>query len=252
MGACAFAGVFILVCFFIITIHLFFSTNTHSYFYNGAIDIYMSFHINITSCKFLHNGPVAVNKRQQYRGHSGGVSIGYDDDHYSESGTNITSIPQKRGIYISGCTFHNNTSDPPESSFASEILQAYLFTGRGGSISVLFNATFNVNISIENTTVNESFAESFGGGMYVAFTGNAHNTVTLNQMEFIRCQCPNGPGGFFMASIFSNNVHKISDTLEVYNSEFIDNHSKGGGGIYFYVDRKRALPAVAQLFACIA
>lgn len=201
----------------------------------------MCFHINITSCIFQHNGPVAAIKLQQYRGHSGGISIGYDDDYYFQAGTDPATIPNNTGIYITGCKFYNNTSDPPQTTLTSDLLQAYRFTGRGGSISILFNATFSSDIYVRDSVVERSFAGTFGGGIYLAFTGYAHHTAVFNKMEFIKCTCLSGPGGLFLVSLFTNNVHEVSDTLEVYNSRFIENYSKGGGAINYSVDRKTNL-----------
>ena len=192
------------------------------YFAQGALDIYNCHTALISDCTFEHNGPVSVIKSEQYRGHAGGLSVGYHREGM------LSSRPQLR---VERCTFRNNTSDPLASiqQTTTQLLQQFAFTGRGGGCAVLVNPSFPSNATLENCLFKENFARTFGGGLYVGFDGELDHRVVLNRIRLIRNKCSSAAGlavGFFAGS---NPIENVS-SLFAYNSEFIENQAGFGGG----------------------
>lgn len=72
-----------------------------SYFYQGALDIFNCIKVQVSNCVFAHNGPATIIKTDQYRGHSGGLSVGYNYQQRSSSTLEVT---------LSDNWFCNNTA----------------------------------------------------------------------------------------------------------------------------------------------
>jgi len=177
----------------------------------------------VTNCTFEHNGPVSVIKRGQYRGHAGGLSVGYCQDQM------IVARPQLR---IENCTFRNNTSDPEASlqQTTTQLLQRLAFTGRRGGCSIPISSSFPSNVTVENCLFEENFARSFGGGLYVAFDGQLDHQVILNRIKVVRNNCPMAAAGLAVGYITGSTAGSVS-SLFAYNSEFIENQATFGGGV---------------------
>ena len=195
----------------------------HRYFFQGAVDIYNSPFVTVTGSTFEHNGPVAIVKNESYRGHSGGLSVGYNDIAEREGGL----------IQISNCTFRNNTSNPSAAvqQSTTQLLQRFVFTGRGGGCAITVNSTFNLSASIESSYFEENSALSFGGGLYIGFSAYSPHTVTVMRSRFVNNSCNSSAGGLqfgFIEALTS------SITLILESSEFIQNSAQFGGGVHLF------------------
>ena len=170
-------------------------------------------------------------------------------------------MPDVRGILISGCTFRNNTSDPQESGSlisTSDLLEDLLFPGRGGAVAITINTTFAFNASIEDCVIENSFATSFGGGVYLAYSGFAPHATSVNRTTFVNNRC-DGPSGGLQLGFVEGSVGGLR--LDVYNSEFYDNVGQFGGAMQLVANGechihhntmgfKKACVAVTLLLQC--
>ena len=195
---------------------------TCRYFTQGALDIYNCQTVLITDCTFEHNGPVSVNKSERYRGHAGGLSVGYHQEGI------LSSQPRLR---VERCTFHNNTSDPLASiqQSTTQLLQQGVYTGRGGGCSIIITSFSPLNGTLEDCVFEENFAHSFGGGLYITFDGQLDHLLVLNRVRLVRNSSPTGGG--LVVGYGSFKLDSVS-SLFVYNSEFVENGAEFGAGVY--------------------
>ena len=135
---------------------------------------------------------------------------------------------------VSGCVFRNNTSNPASElvQTTSEIVQSMLFTGRGGGCTFPINPVYSLNATIEDCLFERNFALSFGGGLYVAFNGREHHTVTLHRVKFVQNQAPTAGG--LEVGFIRGGIPGADNKLLAYDSEFIENKAKQGGGVFFF------------------
>ena len=197
---------------------------TNRHFFQGALDLFNCDFIQVTDSVFEHNGPTSILKQDQYRGHAGGLSIGY----------NNISVSFGPVAYVSGCVFRNNTSDPTSDlvQTTSQLVQFSIFTGRGGGCVILINSLYSLNATVENCLFEQNYARYVGGGLYVGFNGLEHHIVTIHQVQFMRNQAPTA-GGLEVAFNSGGNLG-ASNRLEVYDSNFTENIATFGGGVNIF------------------
>ena len=135
---------------------------------------------------------------------------------------------------VSGCVFRNNTSNPASElvQTTSEIVQSMLFTGRGGGCTFPINPVYSLNATIEDCLFERNFALSFGGGLYVAFNGREHHTVTLHRVKFVKNQAQTAGG--LEVGFIRGGIPGADNKLLAYDSEFIENKATQGGGVFFF------------------
>ena len=192
------------------------------YFFQGALDVYNCFFIQVTNCTFEHNGPTSIIKQDQYRGHAGGLSLGFHE---------IATAPV---VVVAECTFLNNTSDPTSElvQTTSDLVQSSRFTGRGGGCAIPINPLYSLNATVKDCHFERNRANSFGGGLYVAFNGKENHIVTVRRVRFVRNSAPTA-GGLEVGFVSGGNLG--ADTrLLAYDSEFIENDASFGGGVFFF------------------
>ena len=168
---------------------------------------------------------------------------GFDDDHYSSNGTDPDSVPDVRGLQISGCKFRNNTSNPQESGkvvTTSQLISDFIFSGRGGALAIIINSSFAFDMRIEDCVVENNFATSFGGGIYLGYSGYNTHTTDINRILFTNNNC-DGPSGGLHSAFIEGGGNGFTVTLNVYNSEFYDNEAEFGGAIFLFSNRKFCL-----------
>ena len=188
------------------------------------MDLYNCDSIQVTNSVFEHNGPTSIIKQDQYRGHAGGLSLGYN------------KIPVSPGpvAVVSGCVFRNNTSDPTSDlvQTTSDLVQSSRFTGRGGGCAIPINPRYSLNATVENCLFEQNYARSFGGGLYIAFNGLEHHIVTIRQVQFLRNRAPTA-GALEVGFVSGGNLG-ADNRLEVYDSTFTENSATFGGGVFFF------------------
>ena len=211
----------------------------------------MCFQVVVTNCTFEDNGPVTVFKQEQYRGSAAGISIGYDDNHYTDTGTPIDTVPDGAGsVLITNCTFQNNTHTPitDQQVNTHNFFSRYVFPGRGGALSVTVNSSFPFNANITGCLVENNLAQSFGGGFYIVYSGYSEHLTVVNNSRFASGRAQDGGGGgLVVAFVEAGRRESFNVRLEVYNSNFADNSAVFGGGIFFLAGRKSACTQVDSL-----
>lgn len=180
----------------------------------------------VDNCTFEHNGPVSLLKKEQYRGHAGGLSIG-------------TEVEEQRDdlsvcFTIKNCLFQNNTSDPPANLTISttQLFQAFLFPGRGGGCSILMNTSFPANSTIEDCVFENNSANTFGGGLYLGFSGYSDHIIFVNRTRFERNR--SGTAGGLQYGFLEGVEQEVDIRLLVQDSEFVENSAVYGGGTFMY------------------
>ena len=188
------------------------------------MDIYNCPTVAVRNCTFEHNGPVSVTKPQPYRGHAGGLSLGYHQEK--------TLLPGPYAI-VSHCVFRNNSSDSLANIQSStQLFQRFLFTGRGGGCAFTINPVYSLNATVEDCLFEDNFARTFGGGLYIGLNGYSNHTVVVNRVKLVRNWTPLASGGLDVGYLNSDALD-ATNSVFVYNSEFIENHSGSGGGVHF-------------------
>ena len=184
------------------------------------MDIYNCPTVAVRNCTFEHNGPVSVTKPQPYRGHAGGLSFGY----YPET------LPGPHAI-VSHCVFRNNSSDPLTNlQSTTQLFQYFLYTGRGGGCAFIINHVYSLNATLEDCHFQDNFARSYGGGLYIGLNGHSNHTVIVNRVKMVRNWTPLAAGGLEVG----HGEDAVLESVFVYNSEFIENYSGRGGGVYVF------------------
>ena len=103
-----------------------------------------------------------------------------------------------------------------------------VYTGRGGGCAILTNPSLPLNGTLEDCVFEENFARSLGGGLYITFDGQLNHLVVLNRVKLSRNECRLG-GGLIVGFAIGSNAENVS-SLFAYNSEFVKNQAKFGGG----------------------
>ena len=169
---------------------------------------------------------MSIIKLEQYRGHAGGLSVGYHQDKV------LATRPQLR---VEKCNFRNNTCDPLAriQQSSTQLIQRLAFTGRGGGCSIPINPSLPLNATLEDCLFEDNFARTIGGGLYVAFDGQLDHTVVLNQVRLVRNFCPSTAGGLEVGFLSGSAAGSVS-SLFAYNTEFVENRAAFGGGLYLF------------------
>ena len=79
----------------------------------------------------------------------------------------------------------------------------------------------------------ENFARSFGGGLYVGFDGNLNHTVTVSRVRLVRNECPGAAGGLEIGFVQGADPYS-TNRIFVLDSEFVENRAGFGAGTYFF------------------
>ena len=166
---------------------------------------------------FEHNGPTSVIKEEEYRGSSGGLSVGFN------------LVPTAPVVIVSHCLFRNNTSNPSSHIIqtTTDVVQFSRFTGRGGGSSFLINPLLSLNATIEYCIFEENFAISFGGGLYITLFGNQQHNFNVRQVKFIKNYAPTA--GALVLGIRKEGFQEAENKFLVYDSIFIENEAVSGG-----------------------
>ena len=190
-------------------------------FVQGALDIYNCVTVNVTFCLFEYNGPAAVVKTDNFRGHSGGLSLAY------------SSLASSARFSVRNCNFSNNTADPSSlgnQRTPSQALQQRIFTGRGGGLAILIRGTDPVTGSVDNCIFTDNRARSFGGGLYTVQSGLSNHTINVSDSLFIGNSAETGAGGM-LTGFIDGGGSRNSNKLIAVSCTFLRNMSPHGGAI---------------------
>jgi hypothetical protein len=202
------------------------SNSSFSFFTQGAIDIYNSPSVSITSCDFFHNGPVYIIKTQEYKGHAGGLSVGYNY---------MDELSVHPSVSITGCTFFNNSAEVDESFTTTQVLIERVFPGRGGALSLLINSITMVTMNVTYCNFINDFASSFGGGVYTILDGLSNHIITFQSCDFVD-NLSGRHAGALQIGFGQNGNEDFSNRVVARDCRFLGNQAEYGGAVYvFYI-----------------
>ena len=198
-------------------------------FREAVLDINNSAHISITNSNFSNNSGTG-NVLLPYRGNTGAVAIGYNNN---GSYIFVTSP----SISLQNCSFTNNRANASTQSFltSSNIVAQGIITGRGGALGLLINESFhNVTALITDCQFINNFASSFGGGVYLVLNGmGTQHYVTMDNCEFRNNTGTLGAGAIAVG-YHTNGERDLVTTAIIKNCCFIGNHGEAGGAILIF------------------
>ena len=166
------------------------------------MDLFNCQNIDVQNCLF-HNCSASVGKAQ-FRGNSGGLSIGYHTTTH-----NPTRQPL---VHIQNSQFTYNKANLPSSVNSTEqvspALNDHYYFGRGGGIGIFIDETFaNITTEIEDCLFIGNYAKSFGGGLYLYTDGNeTQHNFTIRRCNFTNNMAGTNFGGGLQVSMLVHNL----------------------------------------------
>jgi len=183
--------------------------------------------LSVINCSFINNTASAQYLFRSYEGNAGALSYGWNNL--------LLAHQSAANVYINYCTFYNNSARGRVRDFnpSTDALEARTFTGRGGGIAVVFNATSNVTVTIEHTKFEENFANGFGGGLFILIDGiSANQSFNIFNNTFLSNTARFGGAAIFFGYLSSISNTDISSVI-VNDCWFIRNHRGFVGAISF-------------------
>ena len=190
----------------------------------AALEIYNSETVSITNSHFSNNTGSGIIL-QPFRGNTGSVAITY----FNSSRSN-----QNPDIKVINTTFINNSVYAKLSyRFSSRTFFRGLLTGRAGGLGVfIYEIYHNVTIHVDGCTFHDNYAQAYGGGMYILYSGrNSHHTGAVSNCEFNRNTGDLGGGGFIIA-LASSGLVGAPHILNIKDCYFKSNRGNYGGGLF--------------------
>lgn len=194
----------------------------------SALDIFNCLQTEIVASTIQDS--VAKGQKLQYRGNSGGISLGFFH--------NRSSAAENHSVRLHNLTIRNNRALLPANNFNKQqidlALNDHFYFGRGGGIGVFIDETqVNVSIEVLNCTFINNFADSFGGGMYFYVDGDStHHQFVTKKCLFKGNAAGNGSfgGGLQVAFLIRNNNADPTECI-FEDCTFINNSAAFGGGL---------------------
>ena len=178
--------------------------------------------LSVINCTFTNNTASAQHIFRSYEGNSGGLSYGWNNL--------LLEQQSAANVYIYNCTFYNNSARGQVRSSTSAV-EALKFTGRGGGIAFVFNATSAVNVTIKHTMFQENSASVIGGGLYILFDGiSVNQSFNIHNNTFLSNNARFGAAGIVFAYLSSISPTDVS-IISVRDCCFIRNHGGFIGAI---------------------
>lgn len=182
--------------------------------------------ITVNRCTFTNGTSLGIGT-QQYSGNSGGLAIGYNDQPLPPHVQATTPV-----INITRSSFTYNKAKATERFVhtVSDVISKRVYNERGGAIAVYMGASnYSVDITVNDCTFEENYAQNSGGGIYMFLTGasNAHR-VTITETRFIRDKARDG-GGLEITFSSPDSVSNPNVVL-IRNCNFTENTGTFGGG----------------------
>ena len=202
----------------------------HSNFVAQPTDIFNCWNVDVTNCRFYNSNASTPN--DQYRGNSGGLTIGYHSNSSLSGLSNGTPI-----VTVSSCRFYKNRAFFPTQTHSTSrdinfaLNNRYYFARGGGFGLVLDDNYYNVTATITNCTFDSNIASAFGGGLNMIINGaNTKHNISIVGCTFQNNYSGRFGGGVVIAFLLSNEESGPSQ-LTVNNCSFINNQAEYGGGI---------------------
>ena len=145
------------------------------------------------------------------------------------------------GVIIDNCVFLNNSCLTRNNRL--DAIATGTFPGRGGALAVLINSTFNFDVTITNSIVQDSQALYFGGGVILSLSGYSSHVVTIKNTQFINNVCFSTGGALVVGYLERSDSEEIR-RMEIHDSLFDSNRADFGGGFFLYVDSEWYIMAI--------
>ncbi|XP_065919889.1 uncharacterized protein [Dysidea avara] len=189
---------------------------------HGSVNIFNSPTVIVKNCTFLNNTATSYFTRQPYQTNAGGLSVGYNDRLVTRP-LNIINIT------ITNCTFTNNHAG--HASSPNEVQQQRIFSGRGGGLSIVVNATTVVQCIVNDSLFVNNSAENIGGAVYFSISESStlHQLYMLRNNTFTMNTAPVG-GGYFFANLVVPEEGFYQGII-LHTCVFINNTATIGGGV---------------------
>ena len=206
---------------------LFLSLLVHSNFVAQPTDILNCRHVEVINCRFYNSNASTPN--DQYRGNSGGLTIGYH--------SNISDcLSENPTVTVNNCRFSRNRAYFPTQRLSNSDVNVALnnryYFARGGGIGLILDDDYcNITAIITNCTFDSNYALAFGGGIYINLNGkNTHHNISVIGCMFSNNFSSRFGGGLLAEFLLANNKIEPSQ-LMVNNCSFINNQAQYGGGV---------------------
>jgi len=189
---------------------------------HGAVNIFNSPTVIVKNCTFLNNTATSYFTRQPYQTNAGGLSIGYNDRLFTRP-LNIIDIT------VTDCTFINNHAGRAASP--NEVQQQRIFSGRGGGLSIVVNATTFVHCIVNDSLFVNNSAENIGGAVYFSISESStlHQLYMMSNSTFIMNTAFIG-GGYFFANLVVPEKGFYQGII-LHTCVFVNNTATIGGGV---------------------
>ena len=182
--------------------------------------------VTVTDSVFEHNGPVAYTlKRDPFRSHSGGLSIGCN---------NLSLADAPPSITVQSTIFRNNSALPSAQLIqtTSQIFTATIFTGRGGALGLILNhSQASISARFESCSFVGNAANSFGGGTYILFGTLSTHEVTVSNCTYLENWSRFGGAGLF-GGFFGTGFANSFSFINMSHCLFEGNVAVQGAGSY--------------------
>eukprot|EP00731_Ephydatia_muelleri_P019249 Em0012g74a len=168
------------------------ANSNFSNFVAQPTDIFNCWNVDVTNCRFYNSNASTPN--DQYRGNSGGLTIGYHSNSSLSGLSNGTPI-----VTVSSCRFYKNRAFFPTQTQSTSrdinfaLNNRYYFARGGGFGLVLDDNYYNVTATITNCTFDSNIASAFGGGLNMIING----ANTKHNISIVGCTFQNNYSGRF-------------------------------------------------------
>ena len=184
---------------------------------HGAVNIFNSPNVIVKNCTFYNNTSDTYFTRKPYQSNAGGLSVGYN--------SLLTTVSLNyMNLTIYNCNFTNNHAGLPASP--NEVQESRIFSGRGGGLSLVVNATGIINCIVNNSIFVSNFAENLGGGVYISISEySALQQFYLFANNVFISNAASYGGAFFFANLVIPSID-FSQNIVVFNSVFTENKAE--------------------------
>ena len=193
----------------------------------SALDIFNCVHTQIMDSLIQDSG--SSRSKPQYRGNSGGISLGFFHN---------ASSTQNHSVSVRNTTLRNNSALLPQENFNKRqtdlALNNNFFFGRGGGLGVYIKEQLaNISIEIIDCTFENNYADAFGGGMYFNIDGDStSHQFAIKQCLFKGNAAGNGSfGGGIQIAFLNRNSNTNPTECAFEDCMFINNSAAFGGGL---------------------
>ncbi len=110
-------------------------------------------------------------------------------------------------------------------------------------MSITVDTRFSLDAIITDCVMDNNSAVSFGGGLYLGYSGHAAHTSTIDRTLFIKNQCV-GPSGGLQLGFLEGADNGFTVRLVLLNSVFQENRAEFGGAVHLFANRESRFSSI--------